>query len=120
MSLCFRALLFTTSNFISTIIETKLPPFLIIPAFLRSDYGIEFLIADVVMATPMYKSIMNANSRNPVLNFTHANPLSRWMVTYTYVHYTLQPVKHLCALLLNLAHGSVDSLEYNLIELYPS
>ena len=28
--------------------------FLIIPAFLGSDYGIEFLIADVAMATPMY------------------------------------------------------------------
>ena len=54
MSLTFRALLFTTSNFISTIIENKLPPFLIIPAFLGSDYGIEYLVADVAMATPMY------------------------------------------------------------------
>ena len=39
---------------------------------------------------------------------------------HIYVHYTLQPVKHLCARSLNHTHGSVDSLECNLIELYPS
>ena len=37
---------------------------------------------------------------------------------HIYVHYTLQPVKHLCVLSLNHTHGSADSLECNLIELY--